>query len=120
MPRQPCSACSSSSATPPTSPRATKHGRDWLITPDAIDAYQANPPTRGRPKKGTKAMQTQLWQDKTSGERYVVTVNESGKVIDATGPLHHSEIDRAMGGDFDSSPELVEDLNTYADNYRVK
>lgn len=32
---------------------ATKYGRDWLITPDAIDAYQATRRSAGRPKKGT-------------------------------------------------------------------
>lgn len=65
-------------------------------------------------------MKTQLWQHSTSGEKYVVVVDTDGVVVQATGPLHHSEIDTALRGDFDSNPELVDDLNADTDSYMVR
>jgi hypothetical protein len=47
----------------------------------------------------------------STGERFVITRDdETGQIVAACGPLHHSEILDAIENGFDSDPELVEDL----------
>ena len=58
-----------------------------------------------------------IWRHLTSGERYVVDVDESGRVLKAAGPLAYSDIPQALQ-DFDSDAELVDDLNESTDQYR--
>ncbi len=67
--------------------------------------------TRPRPAR-------QLWQHVTSGERYVVEI-QSGRVVEAAGPLHHGEIEAVMAGDFNCDPELAEDIDGDQGSYRL-
>ena len=52
----------------------------------------------------------QVWQHVKSGERIVVTLAEDGEIMDAVGPLHHSDIAQCLAEDFDGDLELVDDL----------
>ena len=63
-------------------------------------------------------MATQIWAHVNSGERYIVVINEQGDVVEAAGPLHHSEINAALRDGFDSDGDVVTDLNAAAANYR--
>jgi hypothetical protein len=47
----------------------------------------------------------QLWMHKKSGETYVVEIAGNGKVFKANGPLHYSEEDAALDGDFDNDED---------------
>lgn len=47
-----------------------------------------------------------------SGEEFVAQV-ENDQIVDACGPLHHSEIDTALTGDFDGESELTDELNKW-------
>lgn len=61
--------------------------------------------------------EVQIWQHSKSGERYVVTVDEAGMVIEAAGPLHHSEIADVLYHGFNDDPEVAEGLNAEPDDY---
>lgn len=65
-------------------------------------------------------MTIQLWQHKSSGETWAVEVSEAGKVLNACGPLHHSEFDAALAGEVDWDVEATEDIRADADNFRTR
>lgn len=62
-------------------------------------------------------METQIWAHAKSGERYVVQVDGTGRVVAAAGPLHYSEIPGALAGDWDPDPEVTSDLQESPDDY---
>jgi hypothetical protein len=59
----------------------------------------------------------QIWRHSKSGEDFVVKVDDGGQAIEAAGPLHHSEVEAALKGDFDTDPEMVADMNEHGENY---
>lgn len=61
----------------------------------------------------------QLWRHRKSGDLYVIRLGGDNEpvVVDATGPLHHSEVDTALRGDFDSDPELADWINENGDDF---
>lgn len=63
----------------------------------------------------------QIWQHKTSGDQYVVTVDrDTGTVVRANGPLHHRETASALiNGVINDDPELVDDLNADRESYTL-
>lgn len=66
------------------------------------------------------ATRLQIWQHRTSGERYIVLVNtHTSEILEAAGPLHHSDISTALAGDYNADPELVEELGYEPDAYRL-
>jgi hypothetical protein len=60
--------------------------------------------------------EVQIWQHRTSGERYIVAI-EAGMVIEAAGPLHHSEFTDLLYHGFNDDPEVTYDLNSNPDDY---
>ncbi len=70
-----------------------------------------------------ETMVNQYWQHKTSGEVFVVQVdNVEETVISACGPLEWREVtaENLKDWNFNNDPDLVEDLNLNFDEYRVK
>lgn len=64
-------------------------------------------------------MNIQIWQHKTSGDKYVVEV-DGPKVLAACGPLHFSEVNKArLVGGVNPDPDLAEDMNENEDIYRL-
>lgn len=63
-------------------------------------------------------MRTQIWQHIRSGEKFVVTLNGGGAVVEAAGPLHWRDIPAALAGEWGSEDDLVEDLAADPDSYR--
>lgn len=58
----------------------------------------------------------EIWKHGIAGEVFAVKTKQD-RVVAAAGPLHHSEIENARTGNFDSDNELVDDLNRDADEY---
>ena len=58
-----------------------------------------------------------VWAHIRSGERYVVVTDENGVVLEAVGPLHHSEITAVLRDGFDSNADLVDDINAASEEY---
>ena len=63
-------------------------------------------------------MKNQIWQHVTSGELYAVVVDDGQSVVDAAGPLHHSEIAAALTGDWDGDVEVWEGIIAEPEAYR--
>lgn len=62
----------------------------------------------------------QVWQHRTNGEQYVVTVDDEGNAIAASGALHHSEIKRELLGEYETEAAYAEDFQgERASEYRV-
>lgn len=61
----------------------------------------------------------ELWQHRTSGERYAV-VTEGGVCVDASGPLNQADVDAIMAGseDVEWSGELSDDIAEHDEEYR--
>lgn len=64
-------------------------------------------------------MEIQIWRHRQSGERYVVAL-QGERVIDAAGPLHHSEIAAARAGDYNGDAELRDDIDGDQESYAVE
>lgn len=60
----------------------------------------------------------ELWQHKVSGEVYAVA-HDCKTISAAAGPLHSSEWDAALTGDFDDDPEVREDLTNDSSSYKL-
>lgn len=65
-------------------------------------------------------MTIQLWQHKTSGEKWAVEVDGNGQVLNACGPLHHSEVGAALAGNVNWDAETTEDIRNDADSFRTR
>ena len=63
-------------------------------------------------------MITQIWAHIASGEKYAVEIDGNDQVVGAAGPLHYSEIDQAIAGDWDADRDVTEDIKADADSYR--
>lgn len=61
----------------------------------------------------------QLWQHTASGEKYAARADRDGNILNATGPLHHSEIEAAMSGNFDGDIDTIEDLTQNRELYTM-
>lgn len=61
----------------------------------------------------------ELWQHKRSGEVYAVEI-VNGRVINACGPLHHSEIAAAKQGDTNWDADVTEDIQQHQGEYKIK
>lgn len=59
-------------------------------------------------------MQTQIWAHVRSGEWYAVTVDDSGQVVEAAGPLHYSEVAAVLRDGFNGDGEVADDLQALA------
>lgn len=63
-------------------------------------------------------MNIQIWQHKTSGEKYVVEVDEQGKVTACYGPLHYTEVEQARtDGVVNPEPEDVDWMNEHSEDF---
>jgi len=65
---------------------------------------------------------TQIWQHTTSGESYLVAVDEAGEIREAVGPLPREDAEYAINegsGWFNSEPDDVEWITANADQFRV-
>jgi hypothetical protein len=60
----------------------------------------------------------QIWQHNVSGECYAVLV-VGGIVMGASGPLHHSDLDAALAGNWDNDEEVRHDLANHPDDYTL-
>ncbi len=59
---------------------------------------------------------TELWRHRQSGEVYAVRVLGS-EVLEAAGPLHHTEQRGALTGGFDGDPDVTEDIREAAGDF---
>jgi|GraSoiStandDraft_9_1057307.scaffolds.fasta_scaffold2246248_1 hypothetical protein len=62
---------------------------------------------------------TELWQHRTSGEVYVVRLDEHGRVVAAAGPLQPEEHQAPLAEDFEGQPGLAEDIDRARDEYAL-
>ncbi len=64
----------------------------------------------------------QLWQHRTAGEQYIVTV-QAGQVVGAVGPIYQPDRDAqilaAHTADWKWDTELADDIDSKSDEYRV-
>ena len=61
--------------------------------------------------------QLQVWRHTKSGEDFIVILDSDGQVVEASGPLHHTETQEALDQGFDNDPEMVEELREHGDQY---
>ena len=62
-------------------------------------------------------MEIQIWQHATSGEWFAVMFDgATGRVADAAGPLHHSELEQVAAG-FDGDADLAAAIDSDQDAY---
>lgn len=59
----------------------------------------------------------QLWRHVRSGDVYAVATDPDTTIVAAAGPLHHSEQEAALAGDFDDDPDVRDDLAEHSDEY---
>jgi hypothetical protein len=64
----------------------------------------------GAPPMDGGGITYQLWKHDTSGDVYVVAIENYGTIVSAAGPLDHSTYAQALAGDFDDDHELRDDL----------
>lgn len=63
--------------------------------------------------------QRQIWQHKTSGEKFAVVLVD-GILSEAAGPLHWREVEAIRAGEpFDSDVEVAADLLATQDEYKI-
>ena len=60
----------------------------------------------------------QIWRHKTSGDQYVVEVDDTGKVVKASSELHYTEVEKAREvGVVNPEPEQAEWMNENAEDF---
>jgi len=64
----------------------------------------------------------QLWQHRSAGEQYIVSV-QAGQVVGAVGPIYYADRDAqllaAHTADWEWDAELADDIDSKASDYRV-
>lgn len=65
-------------------------------------------------------MTRQLWQHNSSGDVFVVEVDESGKVKAACGPLHYTEFEAAVSKGFENEPADAKWLEETKESWHLK
>lgn len=61
----------------------------------------------------------QYWMHTPSGEVYAVAISDNGTVVQACGPLHHSDVRAALIASFayNDEPDLAEWINQHQEEF---
>ncbi len=92
---------------------AMRDTRDYRLVRATVTPVEVTPTT------ANTVADVAVWQHVTAGERYIVELDDAGRVLAAVGPVYHAHIaDMLETGDWTPTAELADELNDHADDYR--